>query len=241
MTAAGRRRRWVIGLAAAAVVALAVLTVATVANLLSDPGIGSVPSGSGGVSSASATVPAPTADPTVSEPATDAAPTPTPGVPVPSISGQMPGPDATVPARSPGVVGARVEAIAAAAGGQGLVCESFEQDPEMGASYRLSCTAEVDGASLNVTSDYWGLDYVDEVRGIVLASGDGSIEPGRAVELFVALATAVVGNEPGAVEFVETHVDDPACVDAGCEFVTPTATITLVYGLNGARQLSIGL
>lgn len=152
----------------------------------------------------------------------------------------MPGPTASVPPRAPGVVGAGIEAVAEAAIGQGLTCKSFEQSPEMGASFQLFCYTEVDGAQFDVRGNYWRRDYVDQVHSVVLAGGGGSIERGRAVDLFVALARAVVGHEPGAVEFVEAHVDDPTCDGAGCEFVTPTATIRLLYGVNGARQLTIG-
>jgi hypothetical protein len=161
-------------------------------------------------------------------------------IPAPSLTGELPPPDASVPPRPPEILDAKILDVAAVAGELGLACESFAQSPEMGASYQLSCHVDVSGASLTVRSNFWAPDYVDDVVSVVLASGDGAIEAGRAEPLFVALAEALVGNEPGAVDFVRQHVDDPGCADEGCELATETATVHIGYGMNGARQLTIG-
>lgn len=243
------RSRWATAAIAAAVVLVAAVATATITNWMAQPGIGVGPSPvatdpsaspAASVEESTGASPSTAASPSGSE---EPATTPSAPDPAPSLSGDLPPPDASVPPRPPGIADGHVDDVIGVAADFGLACEVFEQSPEMGASYRLSCHTDVDGASMGVTANLWAVDYIDEVRSVVIATGavNGDVlEPGRALALFAALAEATVGGEPGAVSFVQQHVDDSACSGQGCELITDTATITVVYGENGARQLTIG-
>jgi len=183
----------------------------------------------------------PTATPTPTDTASQTEmPTTEPSVVLaPVIDGVLPGPEATTPPGVPLIAGVTVADVAAAAQASGLACEAYEQDPEMGASFGMTCTGESNGVSYRLRANFWTLESVSTVFVFTMATIEGgTIEARAAVPLFGRI-TALLKGSPAqaAAAHVEEKIDDAGCATDQCALRTSAGEVRLQAGVNGARVL----
>jgi hypothetical protein len=183
--------------------------------------------------------PVPTASPSLS-------PTYAPPTPLSSavITGQVPGPDATIPPKESVIPGLSVESLAAQWEALGLTCTSdigaFPDSPRL--FYELTCQRSdpVGNVGYSATAIYWRTDGVRSLEVSVVELGSGNItDPFAAANLLVPSAALAGGK--AASGWAAGRLDDPGCGGhpGYCQARIGPVVVTMAVGVHGSRQMDI--
>ena len=182
-------------------------------------------------------------------PATDSRslePTPT-ALEIPSVrpttvlTGDVPGPDATVPAGVPIITGLRIDALADTWESLGLTCVSWEGGFDGGGGgFTIHCEGTDPGANAQFVGEavYWTVDGVQTAT-VIIASIDGGPVVGSAAvadRLFAPTAWLVGGDS--ARSFVQANVSSKDCPD-GCDRALAGSLLSIEVGHNGFQSIHI--
>jgi hypothetical protein len=176
----------------------------------------------------------PTPLPTVS---VESTPLPTPG-PEPTLTGEFPGPGATVPPGTHVLSDLRLQPLADLWASLGLACESHANGgSESPADYTVHCKRGDIAADVGVgaDADYWTPDGIVVVSVNVVPSDSGSIDATVAAIDWVFPFARLAGGEE-AVTFVQNHIEDAAC-DQGCTESVHGSQLSYYSGSRGAQEL----
>jgi hypothetical protein len=180
-------------------------------------------------------VPSAEASPDVTTEPASPSPTGAP-LPAPTVTGELPGPGATVPPKIPVIAGLRFDALVAATGPLGLACESY-RNPS--GSYHLGCEATDPAANVwyILVAEYWTLDSVTALHlSVVSLDHDRPIADASTVTHALLVIASLVGGQT----WVESHVNDPACAAVeGCKGPFEGFGLWLHTGRGLARGLDL--
>jgi hypothetical protein len=193
-----------------------------------------------------APVPSPVTATGESSPNASLAPTHAPPTPLSSvvITGNVPGPDATVPPKQAVIPGLSVESLAAQWEALGLMCSSdigaFPDSP--GLFYQLTCQRDdrAGNVTYSATAIYWRTDGVRSLEVSVIELGAGDIADSTAAPDLFLPSAALAGGDP-AETWAQARLDDPACggEPGYCEATVGPVALILAVGVHGARQMDI--
>jgi hypothetical protein len=157
----------------------------------------------------------------------------------PAISGDVPGPDATIHPGSPLLAGVTLDGLVATAASLGMECSSGPgAPPGWPGGFGLGCEGN-DGSNqtrLGLSVLYWTFDGVVSLEAVVRPHERGVIDEGIANQLLLPIAQQVGGD--AAHEWVSTTMHDPSC-RGGCDFTVNGVMLTLHVADTGTRLLDV--
>lgn len=180
---------------------------------------------------------APETDPSSLEPTPSDVDNPSVG----PITGDVPGPDATVPPGVPIITGLRIDALADTWGSLGLKCVSQVGGfIGGGGGFTLHCEGTDPGANAQYVGEavYWRVDGVQSAT-VILASIDGGAVVGStavADRLFSPTAWLVGGDSARA--FAQDNISSKNCPD-GCHQALTGSDLSIEVGHNGFQSIYI--
>ena len=168
-----------------------------------------------------------------------ASPTPT-LAPEPTLTGVVPGPDATVPPGVPVLPGPGIGGLAGIWESHGLTCQSWPGSfPGTAGGYTLHCQGGDATANVDVVAEavYWTPSAVQTIS-LSITSHDGQAIDGaaQAKDLFLPSISATVGDSGQA--WAQDQIGAAAC-GKGCSQVMAGGEITVTAGLLGFQQLDV--
>ncbi len=171
----------------------------------------------------------------------EASPTSAPTTaPEASLTGEVPGPDATVPPGVPVIPGLRIEALAGHWQSIGLTCESWSGgSPGGGGGYTLHCARSDESANVeyNAEAIYWTSDGVHWVSLSIDSISDEAIDGvTAAAQLF--LPSAELAGGAAARAWVEDRIGDTTC-RGDCNQVIGGSQLALTVGHLGGHFLYV--
>ena len=150
----------------------------------------------------------------------------------PTITGEVPGPDATPPPTTLVLSNLTVDQLAARLFKTGLTCESTMGGyPGQEGGYTLFCSGVANGYELGVRSPYWAGDVIEEVH-VDARPTAGEPDPAFLMSLFKDVASLPL-DEADAVSarvWLELFWDDPTCRTDVCEESFGDVTLVLQGG-----------
>lgn len=159
-------------------------------------------------------------------------------LPQPTLYGEFPGPDATVPPGQPVIADLSFDELAGLWASLGLSCRSHASGgPESPAAFNVHCEGGDPTADMEVVAeaDYWTLDGVATMHMDVGPISDGSVDPGVAAERWV-LPFAELAGGSAAVAWVNDHIGDSSC-RLGCTTDVRGSDLSYYSGSRGGQEL----
>jgi hypothetical protein len=159
-------------------------------------------------------------------------------VPQPTLMGEFPGPNATVPPGAPVLSDLKLDDLATLWASLGLPCLSHTSGgPTSPASYNVHCEGADPAADVEVVADaaYWTFDGVATMSIGVHPTSDGSIDAAAAASDWVVPFAHLAAGD-AAVAWVRSHIADSACAD-GCTKVFRGAVLAYYTGTRGGGTL----
>jgi hypothetical protein len=162
-------------------------------------------------------------------------------LPEPTLFGEFPGPDATVPPEQHVITGLRLDNLTGLWASLGLSCFSHPSGgPESAASYNVHCEAADPATNVEVVAgaDYWTFQHVRTIDvNVGSITMDGAVDAPSAAREWVLPFAALMGGKP-LVAWVEEHIADPTCLD-GCKKVIRDSNLTYIIGSRGGQILRL--
>lgn len=216
--------------------ATAIVIVIVGVLLFRDNGIGTRPSPSPDASQAASASPATTESASATAGAEPSA-SPT-IVPQATLTGDVPGPDATVPPGVPVIPGLRIEVLVNLLTSIGLSCEShYGGYPGAESGYNVYCVRVDVAANTQYSAEaiYWTSTGVNKVSlDITSISGESIDGTPAAARLFLPIVDLASG--PAARDWAEDRLGQTTC-NRECTDVTSAAKVLLTVGRLGGHQL----
>ena len=154
-----------------------------------------------------------------------------------TLSGDLPGSEATVPPGQPVISNLTLDELAALWASLGLSCSSHVSGgPESAAAYNVHCEGGDPAGNVDVIAeaDLWTLDGVATMS-VVVNPTEGTIDALTAASRWVAPFAELAGGE-AALAWVQGHVGDTAC-RLGCTEVVRGDDLSYYSGSHGAQEL----
>jgi hypothetical protein len=174
----------------------------------------------------------------IASPSEGAASSPT-VVPEASLTGELPGADATVPPGVPVIPGLRIEAVVGLWQSMGLACESRSGSfPGTAGGYNVHCERSDPTTNVDVVADavYWNLDGVQTISLSINSTNGEAIDGARVSDLLLPSAELTGG---GVIRrWVEDRTGTASCA-YGCTEVIDGRRLSLSVGLLGSHTLYI--
>jgi uncharacterized protein DUF4232 len=136
--------------------------------------------------------------------------------PLPSLTGQVPGPTNSPPAGATYIPNLTLEVVRVAAQRAGLSCISEPTSVSGGATlYQLICSSgdTASGFSYALTADYWTVDRLDELHVVAHPVEDATRDPAKALSVLTELIVIalVPADREAAGSWIASHDRDTAC------------------------------
>ncbi|HEY4227033.1 MAG TPA: hypothetical protein VGM49_01755 [Candidatus Limnocylindrales bacterium] len=174
--------------------------------------------------------PSPTARPPVTSLPTQA--------PEPKLTGEFPGPGASVFPGAAVLLDLRLQDLAEVWASLRLSCDSHATGgPESPADYSVHCerTDSTAGVDVVADADYWTADGIVVMSVSVVPSGGESIDATAAATMWVFPFAKLAGGN-AAVTWVQGHIEDPSCYQ-DCVEIVRGSQLAYASGTRGAQQL----
>jgi hypothetical protein len=182
-------------------------------------------------------VPSAEASPDVTTEPASPSPTGAP-LPAPTVTGELPGPGATVPPTKPVIAGLRFDDLVAATGPLGLACRS---SPNPSGSYHLVCEAQDPHSNgwYTVEAEYWTLGSVTDLYVSVISIDHSQPvgDPTAVARLLEPIASLLGGQ--ATETWVASRLDDPACGGDGCQGTFDGYSLLMTVGSDGWGSLEV--
>jgi hypothetical protein len=221
------------GLAAIIVIAVVVL----LARVGSDVGARPTPSADPSQVAQVSPGPSDSPEPSSAEPSSAPSsqePTTTPEA---TISGEGPGPDATVPPEVAIIPGIGIQDIAGLAASFGLTCQSRAGGiggSEGGFNVHCDGTAGNPPADVVVEAVYWTADGVQTLSVSFVPATDQPLDETTAANNWILPFASFAGGD--ATAWVQGHIGDKTC-SGGCVLPVPGGNLSYYSGSRGAQEL----
>lgn len=158
---------------------------------------------------------------------------------VPTIVGDVPGPEATPPATTSILPTVVVDDLTAPLFGRGIGCESSTGGyPGQEGGFTLYCTGKAGGYSIELLVPYWTASAVEEYH-ISATPADDMLDSAELQALFEAFAAIpLAGAEAdSASTWAGDNLENPACSEPYCEHEFSTVHLVIQIGANGTADL----
>lgn len=161
-------------------------------------------------------------------------------VPQPTLTGDTPGPDATVPAGVGVIPGLRIDGLVGLWGSLGLTCQSWAGGlPDTPGGYTLHCDRHDASTRVDIVAEavYWTSDGIQSFS-VSVTSSDGAAIDGAtpAGQIFLPSVGLAMGDVAQA--WVHDQIGAAVCAH-GCTQTFGTSQITVTAGQNGFEQLDV--
>jgi hypothetical protein len=221
-----------LGIGAVIVVVIAVLLLRASGGIVGgakqsqspDASVGSQPQGSSAAMTSPGTVP--TSDPSV--------------MPDGTLTGDVPAPNATVPAQVPVIAGLRIESVVGLWQSLGLECKSYlGAFPGTPGGYSLECEHRDTAANVDVVAEaaYWTSEGVQAIS-ISATSINGQAIDGNATATSWLVPTLRLAGGDTATTWLQAHMGPTTCRD-DCAGIFGGGRISFSVGNLGGQNLHI--
>jgi hypothetical protein len=158
----------------------------------------------------------------------------------PTLFGEFPGPDTTVPPGQPVLQDVTLEDLAGLWASLGLTCESHTAGgPESPAAYNVHCERSDPAANLHVVSDaaYWTNDGIATLSITATSIDDGAIDGPTAATHWILPFVRLAGGDR-AERWLQQLVAGTTCLD-GCKDHFRGSQFSYRTGLRGSQSLHV--
>jgi hypothetical protein len=217
------------GLAGA--VAAGLMVVAAISMLERNAPLGEDPSGSAFASDSP-----PSSESPMESASATALPTPSAQ---PTITGEIPGPDATPPAITALLTGVSINELVQPLLSIGIPCESTQGGyPGQEGGYTLYCSGEASGYAVSLQLPWWTGTAIEEYHLSILPL-DADPDQEFLADMVVIFAQVALNGEQAseAASWVTDNMSNPQCLELPCERTFNTVTIVLQLGSAGSVDI----
>jgi hypothetical protein len=160
--------------------------------------------------------------------------------PEPSLAGEAPGPDATIPPGVPTIPDVDIGALVSVWAALGLACESSTGSfPGTEGGYNVHCERTDTPANVDVVANavYWTPEGVQTISILFTPIGDDALDAAAAATQWIYPFADLIGGQ-AATAWIQEHVGDEACGES-CTVVIGGSQLSYYSGRLGSQKFSI--